>query len=95
MTDPPKHILQTEQWLVEQADCMFNGLCDSYINFVDNRLVYSVDTKIHHVEAWGSFARSLENQTEVSSLDETEYRQRTTEWGKAAANYASFKWKQT
>ena len=81
------------QWLVEQANCIFNGVNDGYIDFVDNRLLYAVDTKIHHVEAWGSFAEHLREYS--GGLGESEYRQRTTQWGKGASNYAIWKWMNT
>jgi len=81
------------QWLVEQANCIFNGVNDGYIDFVDNRLLYAVDTKIHHVEVWGSFAEHLREYS--GGLGESEYRQRTTQWGKGASNYAIWKWMNT
>jgi len=79
------------QWLVEQADCMFVGINDGYIDFVDNRLLYAVDTKIHHVESWGAFAENHEYWLG----EEADYHQRTTQWGKGAPNYASWKWTET
>ena len=91
-TPPPREPYDT-QWLVEQANCIFNGVNDGYIDFVDNRLLYAVDTKIHHVEAWGSFAEHLREYS--GGLGESEYRQRTTQWGKGASNYAIWKWMNT
>lgn len=79
------------QWLVEHANCMFIGVDDTYIDFVSDRLLYVVDTKIHHVESWGSFAENLEDNSR--GLGEAEYRERTIQWGKGAAEYADWKWK--
>ena len=75
---------------------MFVGVNDGYIDMVDNRLSYSVDTKIHHVEAWGSFDASFEYKHEYDAdASKEEYRQQTTEWGKRAQGYASWIWKNT
>ena len=48
-------------WLVEKANCMFGGFNDGYINIADSRLAYTVDTKIHHVEAWGSIYENVKD----------------------------------
>jgi hypothetical protein len=48
------------QWPVKVANCMFVGVNDTYIDFLDNHLLYAIDTKIHHVESWGSFAKNAE-----------------------------------
>lgn len=71
---------------------MFVGVNDTYIDFVDNRLLYVVDTKIHHVEKWGSYAENLEHSREDSD-SESEYRQKTIQWGAGAVEYANWKWK--
>eukprot|EP00986_Skeletonema_menzelii_P009040 scaffold4012_cov127-Skeletonema_menzelii.AAC.2 len=81
---------QVRSWLVEQANCMFVGVNDTYIDFVDNRLLYVVDTKIHHVEKWGSYAENWEHSREES---ESEYRRKTIQWGAGAVEYANWKWK--
>lgn len=39
---------KVRSWLVEEASCMFVGFRDTYIDMVDDRLLYAVDTKIHH-----------------------------------------------
>lgn len=83
-------IILIHQWLVEQANCMFVGVNDTYIDFVDNRLLYVVDTKIHHVEKWGSYAENWEHSREES---ESEYRRKTIQWGAGAVEYANWKWK--
>jgi hypothetical protein len=70
------------QWLVEDADSLFVGVRDGYIDIVDTRLVYTISTKIHHVESWGSFATNL--PWGASAEDEAEYRRETIEWGKSA-----------
>jgi hypothetical protein len=78
---------------------MFVGVNDDYIDFVDSRLLYAVDTKIHHVEVWGSFAKNFDYHSEIfrgrDPMDETEYRQVTIQWGKGAHDYASWKWQQS
>ena len=51
-------------WLVEKANCMFGGFNDGYISIADSRLVYTVDTKIHHVEAWGSIYENVKDNDE-------------------------------
>ena len=66
---------------------MFVGINDSYIDCVDNRLLYVVDTKIHHVELWGSFAENVEGR------DESKYRKKIVQWGTNAVDYANWKWK--
>ena len=37
-------------WLVEDSSCMFVGFKDTYIDMVDDCLLYTIDTQIHHVE---------------------------------------------
>ncbi|KAL7549537.1 hypothetical protein ACHAWF_012803 [Thalassiosira exigua] len=46
-------------WLVEHANAMFGGFHDTYIDIADSRLLYTVDTKIHHVEKWGSIFQNI------------------------------------
>ena len=85
------------QWLVEQANCMFIGVNDGYIDFVDNRLLYAIDTKIHHVEKWGPFAENIRGPYSFSNdvIDESEYRKKIVNWGTNAVEYANWKWKNT
>ena len=70
------------QWLVEDANSMFVGLNDGYIEFSDTRLLHTIATKIHHVESWGSFA---ENAKDYGAEDEVYYRRKTIQWGKNAS----------
>jgi hypothetical protein len=39
---------------------MFVGVNDTYIDFVDNRVLFAIESNIHHVESWGSFAKNAE-----------------------------------
>mmetsp|Transcript_12899 Transcript_12899/g.23746 ORF Transcript_12899/g.23746 Transcript_12899/m.23746 type:complete len:512 (+) Transcript_12899:157-1692(+) len=55
---------QVRSWLVEQASGIFVGFKDSYVDSTDNRLSYTVDTKIHHVEHWGSLAQNIDENME-------------------------------
>ena len=41
---------------------MFVGFNDGYIDMVDSRLLYTVDTNIHHVESWGSIEACFINK---------------------------------
>ena len=43
---------------------MFVGLNDTYIDSTDRRLAYTVDTKIHHVEQWGTIQENMNNELE-------------------------------
>ena len=89
------------QWLVDQANCMFVGLNDTYVDFDCDRLLYVVDTKIHHVEKWGSFAENFEGSSSGSESeyndgyesDEAKYRKKTIQWGKGTVGYANDVWK--
>lgn len=75
---------------------MFVGVDDSYIDFVSDRLLYVVDTKIHHVESWGSFAQNFEGKYSFRSRreeSESEYREQRNQWGKGVVEYANWKWK--
>ena len=75
------------QWLVEDADSMFVGMNDGYIDFVDTRLVYTISTKIHHVEAWGSVTENAKDSRKWGQppVDEAEYRRKTIQWGENAS----------
>ena len=76
------------QWLVEDANSMFVGINDGYITFDDTRLTYTIATKIHHVESWGSFAENAKNYAKwraKSEEDEVDYRRKTIQWGKNAS----------
>jgi hypothetical protein len=85
------------QWLVEDANSMFVGINDGYIDFVDTRLTYTISTKIHHVESWGSFSENVKWSAERASFyrsafrsaveEETEYdyRRKTIQWGRNAS----------
>ena len=75
------------QWLVEDADSMFVGVNDGYINFVDTRLVHTISTKIHHVEEWGSVTENVKRYRgyRAPPVDEAEYRRETIQWGKNAS----------
>ena len=46
------------QWLVDEANCMFVGVNDTYIDFVDNRVLFAIESNIHHVESWGSLLKT-------------------------------------
>jgi len=73
------------QWLVEDANSMFVGINDGYIEFVDTRLLYTISTKIHHVESWGSFSENAKYYATwraESAEDEAGYRRKTIQWGK-------------
>ena len=81
---------------------MFIGVNDGYIDFVDNRLLYAIDTKIHHVESWGSFAENFQGDSDDSGedsddsdedKDKSEYRKKIVQWGTKAVEYANWKWK--
>jgi hypothetical protein len=77
------------QWLVEDADSMFVGVNDGYIDIVDTRLVYTISTKIHHVESWGSVTKNAKRSgrygAPVDEAHEAEYRRKTIQWGKNAS----------
>jgi hypothetical protein len=85
------------QWLVEDANSIFVGINDYNIEFVDTRLTYTISTKIHHVESWGSFSENVKWMAESASFyssrfrsaveEETEYdyRCKTIQWGKDAS----------
>lgn len=83
------------KWLVDESNCMFVGFKDYRIGGMDDeRLLFAVDGTIHHVEHWGSIAKNVESNsswkdnvkvdgsTDSSSLKETNYYKRATEWGK-------------
>mmetsp|Transcript_23335 Transcript_23335/g.53536 ORF Transcript_23335/g.53536 Transcript_23335/m.53536 type:complete len:509 (-) Transcript_23335:213-1739(-) len=50
-------------WLVEKSDCMFVGLKDSAYECgaTSEKMLYAVDTNIHHVEHWGSIMENVGN----------------------------------
>ena len=52
------------QWLVDSANAIFTGFHDGYIDLVDDRLLYTVDTKIHHVESWNSIFEHFQENLE-------------------------------
>lgn len=52
------------QWLVESANAVFTGFHDGYIDIVDDRLLYTVDSKIHHVESWSSIFENFRENLE-------------------------------
>ncbi|KAL7541679.1 hypothetical protein ACHAXR_011125 [Thalassiosira sp. AJA248-18] len=90
---------QVRSWLVEKANCMFVGLNDGYIDMVDKRLVYTVDTKIHHVEEWGSvFIQDEMEDVDAGigheALTKTEYYNEAVSWGKnCQSTYIDWKFK--
>ena len=52
------------KWLVEKANGVFVGFRDTYIDSTDRRLAYTVDTKIHHVEHWGTLDQNIGSDLE-------------------------------
>jgi len=92
---------QIRSWLVEEADGMFVGFNDTYIDFVSDSLLYVVDTNIHHVEHWGSVADNFADNDGYESdeakyrSDEAKYRQKTIQWGKGTVEYANDVWKRS
>ena len=70
------------QWLVEDANSMCVGVNDHYFDFadIDTRLLYTIATKIHHVESWGSFAKNEEQQGDLEEEKDDE------SWGSFAKN---------
>ena len=55
---------------------------------MDTRLVYTISTKIHHVEAWGSVTENVKTYRPyygAPPVDEAEYRRKTIQWGKNAS----------
>ena len=70
---------------------MFVGVNDTYINFVDNRVLFAIESNIHHVESWGSFAKNAEAALKRVCLwredieDEADYRCKTIQWGENAS----------
>ena len=77
---------------------MFVGFKDYNISIDDDRLLYTVDTKIHHVEIWGSVIENLEGieakgGSDLETLKNTEYYKEASEWGKnCQKNYVDNKW---
>lgn len=79
---------QVRSWMVDVGKLMFVGFKDTYLSdMTDRRVLYAVDTQIHHVEHWGSIIENIEKrgkgQIDPSALKETEYYKRTTEYGKS------------
>jgi hypothetical protein len=68
---------------------MFVGVNDTYINFVDNRVLFAIESNIHHVESWGTFAKNAEAALEIlwreDFEDEANYRRKTIQWGENAS----------
>ena len=61
---------QVRSWLVEQASCMFIGFKEPYLidNIAHPRLVFTIDTKFHHVEHWGSIIENLQRSEEEDRM---------------------------
>ena len=85
------------QWLVDSAKAMFIGFKDGYISMTDDKLLYTVDTKIHHVEHYGNLSENFEERKggwrgpDFDTLEE--YAETTSAWGKdCQKNYVSWKW---
>lgn len=87
---------------------MFSGFNDSYIDLADSRLLYTVDTKIHHVESWGHISANVKDDSyknddgeadgaenkDVASLKDTDYYRDSIEYGKTCQGlYVDNKWK--
>ena len=90
-------VFMQTQWLVEKAKAMFVGFKDGYISMTDDKLLYTVDTKIHHVEHFGPLAENFEERKggwrgpQFDTLEE--YAETTSAWGKdCQKNYVSWKW---
>ena len=77
---------------------MFVGFKDYNISIDDDRLLYTVNTKIHHVEIRGSVIENLEGieakgESDLETLKNTEYYKEASEWGKnRQKNYVDNKW---
>ena len=75
---------------------MFVGFKDGYISMTDDKLLYTVDTKIHHVEHFGNLSENFEERknsygTKFDTLEE--YVETTSAWGKdCQKNYVDWKW---
>mmetsp|Transcript_33701 Transcript_33701/g.76072 ORF Transcript_33701/g.76072 Transcript_33701/m.76072 type:complete len:491 (+) Transcript_33701:80-1552(+) len=83
-------------WLVEKSDCMFVGLRDSgyECGATSDKMLYAVDTNIHHVEHWGSISENLvkednysygkeeESPPPVGDAKNTEYYKKVVGYGK-------------
>jgi len=85
---------QVRSWLVQSAKSMFIGFKDYRLGMTDDSLLYTVDTKIHHVEHYGSQSENFTDRGEdldVETLEE--YVEATSEWGKdCQKNYVAWKW---
>lgn len=106
-SNTPSNVIRIyQQWLVEQANCIFVGFKDYHIELADTRLSYTVDTKIHHVEKWGSIIQNLDREEKKliedaksagtdlrETLKNTEYYKDTSEYGKnCQQKYVDWKW---
>lgn len=79
---------------MEKAECMFVGFDDQYLDVVDDRMSYTIDTDIHHVERWGTVIKNHSWGQYISwRKDETqeEYLMRSLENGTTIHEYCS-KW---
>ena len=87
---------------------MFVGFKDYRISLTDNTLSYTVDTKIHHVEHWGSLLENLKDEVSggkqegvtsedlASAIKESDRYKETCSYGKnCQKNYVDFKWNQS
>ena len=85
---------------------MFVGFSDYRINLSHNVLSYTVDTKIHHVENWGSILENLKDEVSggkqegvtdedlVNAIKESDRYKEICSFGKnCQKNYVDFKWK--
>jgi len=95
-------------WLVEKSDCMFVGLKDSAYECgaTSEKMLYAVDTNIHHVEHWGSISENLvkednysygkeeESPPPVGDAKNTEYYKKVVGYGKQCqSRYIDWKFK--
>ena len=88
------------QWLVQSAKSMFIGFKDYRLEMTDDSLLYTVDTKIHHVEHYGSqnenFQRQKDGYSGLNAKTLEEYVKTTSEFGKdCQQNYVNWKWQKT
>ena len=87
-----QYFFYTSQWLVQSADAIFIGFKDGYISMTDDRLLYTVDTSIHHVEHYGNLSENLEERSHAFDTPE-EYVETTLAWGEdCQEEYVSWKW---
>lgn len=84
---------------------MFVGFKDyGLFDMTDDRLLYTVDTKIHHVEKYGSIIENIKGEKkkgvdaviDLETLKTTQQYKDAVEWGKnCQQTYADWKWKHT